>query len=175
MKTEKIGEGVELPELEAFTELFERSKNDRALIVGSEVREVVGAYRKALTEKEELKREVEKHKRHADMAIGCLEVKDQLNEALRPELASLRTSVVSGEWIDCRDRLPPMNPHNRCTDWDFSDRVEVVSESVVCIADMATDIRNGKTNWISESGERLAGVTYWKNLPAIPKPIEREG
>jgi hypothetical protein len=91
------------------------------------------------------------------------------------ELASLRTSVVSGEWIDCRDRLPPMNPHNRCADWDFSDRVEVVSEGVVCIGYMATEIHNGETNWISESGERLTVVNYWKNLPAIPKPIEREG
>lgn len=32
-----------------FAELFERSKDDKAMIVGSEVREVVGAYRRCLS------------------------------------------------------------------------------------------------------------------------------
>lgn len=284
VKTEKVGEGVEMPALSEFAELFERSKDDRAMIVGSEVREVIGAYRqtltdnedlkiqvarldafcrefvwgegesateiinriknelaKSLTEKEELKRRVEKAESsrkhtqewyashygrlqdwarkvlpepyrnqffscvangtydayldvgepymckagfmvtpsgymHMDDAKGQLVI-DQTRRAenAEAELSSLRTSVVSGEWIDCRDGLPPMNPHNRCAGWDFSDRVEVVSEGFVCIGDMAIDIRNGETSWISQSGERLSGVTYWKNLPAPPKPIEREG
>lgn len=39
-----------------FAELYERSKDDRAIIVGSEVREVIGAYRRCLRSLGELER-----------------------------------------------------------------------------------------------------------------------
>lgn len=43
--------------IEQIDELFERSKNDRAIIVGSEVRQLAGALKEALIENEQLKKE----------------------------------------------------------------------------------------------------------------------
>lgn len=44
--------------IEQIDELFERSKNDRAIIVGSEVRQLAGALKEALIENEQLKKEL---------------------------------------------------------------------------------------------------------------------
>jgi hypothetical protein len=43
-----------------FAELFERSKDDRAIIVGSEVREVIGAYRRCLASLGDVEAELRK-------------------------------------------------------------------------------------------------------------------
>jgi hypothetical protein len=44
--------------IEQIDELFERSKNDRAIIVGSEIRQLAGALKDALIENEQLKKEL---------------------------------------------------------------------------------------------------------------------
>ena len=44
--------------IEQIDELFERSKNDRAIIVGSEVRQLAGALKEAVIENEQLKKEL---------------------------------------------------------------------------------------------------------------------
>lgn len=58
----------------------------------SQLRASILACKKAEAANREKDAEITEQKRRADIAIGCLEVKEQLNETLRNQLASLRAS-----------------------------------------------------------------------------------
>lgn len=227
MKTEKVGEGVEMPALDKLVKRTHRSIRDFHPPIEFHLVADVDEYIKlreaqlnhALTEKEALKREVErldeelsacrevggcgywreaakqreaelKHyedspyrhrvlfenggelstKNYDDLSDDdlarlmeysetckcqpCYEVGYMLK--LRKELSSLRTSVVSGEWVDCKDRMPPQ-------------REEILAFDA--LGHIVIDWLKGN-EW---AGDSPYEITHWMALPARPKPIEREG